>query len=166
MKCPSLNGIRLLFTYKSIWKITIRSCNRNTVEVEIAVKAHKGEIHLVPRKIIIRSCNRNTVEVEIAVKAHKGEIHLVPRIPLQPSDTTFPFKFQRRQSPLNGRFAMTINKTQGQTLQSIGLDLQQPGFSHGLLYVALSRSGKRNSIAYLGSPQSSITRNLVYKEVL
>ena len=44
-------------------------------------------------RCIIRSCNRNTVEVEIAVGAHKGEIYLVPRIPLQPSDTTFPFKF-------------------------------------------------------------------------
>ena len=50
-------------------------------------------------RCIICSCNRNTVEVEIAVGAHKGEIHLVPRIPLQPSDTTFPFKFQKRQLP-------------------------------------------------------------------
>ena len=34
-------------------------------------------------RCIICSCNRNTVEVEIAVGAHRGEIHLVPRIPLQ-----------------------------------------------------------------------------------
>ena len=117
-------------------------------------------------RCIIRSCNRNTVEVEIAVGVHKDEIHLVPRIPLQSSDTTFPFKFQRRQLPLKGCFAMTINKAQGQTLHSIGLDLQQPVFSHGMLYVALSRSGKRDNIAYLCSPQSSITRHVVYKEVL
>ena len=103
-------------------------------------------------RCIIHSCNRNTVEVEIAVGAHKGEFHLVPRIPLQPSDTTFPFKFQRR--PLKGCFAMTINKAQGQTLHSIGLDLQQLVFSHRMLYVALSRSGKRDNIAYLCSRQS------------
>ena len=109
---------------------------------------------------------RNTVEVEIAVGAHKGEIHLVPRMPLQPSDTTFAFKFQRRQLPLKGCFAMTINKAQGQTLHPIGLDLQQPVFSHGMLYVALSRSGGRDNISYLCSPQSSIKRHVVYKEVL
>ncbi|KAK3776968.1 hypothetical protein RRG08_022763 [Elysia crispata] len=113
-------------------------------------------------RCIIRSCNRNTVEVEIAVGAHTGEIHLVPRIPLQPSDTTF----QRRLLPLKGCFAMTINKAQRQTLHSIGLDLQQPVFCHGMLYVALSRSGKRDNVAYLDSPQSSITRNVVYKEML
>ena len=50
-------------------------------------------------RCIICSCNRNTPEVEIAVGADKGEIHLVPSIPLQPSDTTFPFKFQKRQLP-------------------------------------------------------------------
>ncbi|KAK3755711.1 hypothetical protein RRG08_060686 [Elysia crispata] len=99
-------------------------------------------------------------------RAYKREIHLVPRIPLQLSDTTCSFKFQRRQLPLKGCFAMTINKAQGQTLHSIGLDLQQPGFSHGMLYGALSRSGKRDNIAYLCSPQSSITKNVVYKEVL
>ncbi|KAK3788528.1 hypothetical protein RRG08_030229 [Elysia crispata] len=103
-------------------------------------------------RCIIRSCNRNTVGLEITAGAHKGEIHLVPRIQLQPSDTTFLFKFQRRQLPLKGCFAMTINKAQGQTLHSIGLDLQQPVFSHGMLYVVLSRSGKRDNIAYLCSP--------------
>ena len=118
----------------------------------------------------MHSCNRNTVEVKLAVGVHKGEIHLVPRIPLQPSDTTFTFKFQRRQLPLKGCFAMTINKAQEQILHSIGLDLQQPIFSHGMLYVVLSRSGKRDNIAYLCSPQSSITRNLwsskkCYKQV-
>ena len=76
-------------------------------------------------RCIIYSCNRNTLEVEIAVGAHKGEIHLVPSIPLQPSDTTFQFKLQRRQLPLKGCFAITSNKAQEQTWQSIGPDLSQ-----------------------------------------
>ena len=41
---------------------------------------------------------------------------------------------------------MTINKAQGQTLKIIGLDLRQPIFAHGMLYVALSRTGKEYSI--------------------
>ena len=33
---------------------------------------------------------------------------------------------------------MTINKSQGQSVANVGLDLHTPVFSHGQLYVALS----------------------------
>ncbi|XP_060882081.1 uncharacterized protein LOC132953741 [Metopolophium dirhodum] len=39
-------------------------------------------------------------------------------------------------------FAMTINKSQGQTMSVCGLDLRTPCFSHGQLYVVCSRVGK------------------------
>ncbi len=35
---------------------------------------------------------------------------------------------------------MTINKSQGQSLKYVGLDLRVPVFTHGQLYVALSRA--------------------------
>ena len=52
----------------------------------------------------------------------------------------FPFQFERKQFSLRPCFAKTINKAQGQTLKVIGLDLGQPIFAHGMLYVALSRT--------------------------
>ena len=115
-------------------------------------------------RCVVVSCHPNVVEVEIVVGALKGQHHFIPRIPLEPSDTQLPFKFQRRQFPLRPCFAMTINKAQGQTLKCVGLELMQPVFTHGMLYVALSRTGDRNSIYFIAP--HGLTRNVVYTEVL
>ena len=74
----------------------------------------------------------------------KGEDVLLPRIPMIPTD--MPFEFKRLQFPLRLAFAMTINKAQGQTLQVCGINLKNPCFSHGQLYVACSRVGKPSNL--------------------
>ena len=45
---------------------------------------------------------------------------IIPRIPLIP---TLPFEFRRLQFPVALCFAMTINKSQGQTFKAVGVDL-------------------------------------------
>ncbi|KAJ0843353.1 putative DNA helicase [Helianthus annuus] len=64
---------------------------------------------------------------------------------------------------------MTINKSQGQSLSRVGLYLKDPVFSHGQLYVALSRVKTREGVKILaydadGKP-SKQTSNVVYKEI-
>jgi hypothetical protein len=62
---------------------------------------------------------------------------------------------------------MTVNKSQGQSLKHVGLDLRSPVFSHGQLYVGLSRciSGNRLKVL-LKEVDEGKTPNIVYKEIL
>ncbi|CAI0422146.1 unnamed protein product, partial [Linum tenue] len=73
-----------------------------------------------------------------------------------------------RQFPVRLCYAMTINKSQGQTLQSVGVYLPKPVFNHGQLYVAVSRvrtaTGLRLLIVNEPNIPSNYTRNIVYHE--
>jgi ATP-dependent exoDNAse (exonuclease V) alpha subunit len=63
---------------------------------------------------------------------------------------------------------MTINKSQGQTLNHVGIYLKNPVFSHGQLYVALSRVTNSAGVLILKEDQtsSSTAMNVVYPEIL
>ncbi|KAA6414827.1 MAG: hypothetical protein FRX48_01577 [Lasallia pustulata] len=63
---------------------------------------------------------------------HQGKVHLLPQIPLQSpdNDARCPYFFKRTQFPVWLAYAMTINKSQGQTLQRVGISLKREVFSH------------------------------------
>ena len=63
---------------------------------------------------------------------------------------------------------MTINKSQGQTLGHVGLDLRTPVFTHGQFYVAVSRVTSVHNIKAIWATNIDrpVTKNIVYKEVL
>ena len=95
---------------------------------------------------------------------------MIPRIKIatNPSDTVIPFV--RLQFPVRLAFCMTINKSQGQTLDYVGLYLPSPVFSHGQLYVAMSRVSKPSAIKILignssDNTSDSTTRSAVYNKV-
>ena len=63
---------------------------------------------------------------------------------------------------------MTVNKSQGQSFSTVGVDLRTSAFTHGQLYVALSRVISLSGLTLLFSEQNSSekTQNVVYPEVL
>jgi len=98
---------------------------------------------------------------------HDGRDVLVPRVILRPmADKEMPFLWQRRQFPVRLGFAMTINKAQGQTLQRVGVFLEEPVFGHGQLYVAASRVRHPDNIRFATHGGVPCTRNVVYREAL
>jgi ATP-dependent DNA helicase PIF1 len=68
----------------------------------------------------------------------------------------FPFQFKRKQFPIRLSFAMTVNKSQGQTIPNVGVYLPAPVFSHGQLYVAISRATARMNIKILALPPNVV----------
>ena len=89
---------------------------------------------------------------------------------LNPSENRLPFKMRRRQFPINLSFAMTINKSQGQSLKHVGVYLEKHVFTHEQLYVACSRVRSVDGLKlYIPSSNGSLertTKNVVYNEVL
>ncbi|DBA03356.1 TPA: hypothetical protein N0F65_004633 [Lagenidium giganteum] len=118
-------------------------------------------------RLILRGFSNNYLKAEVATGDQAGKIVMLPRIPI--CLTSLPLNFKRRQFPVRPVFAITINKSQGQTLAVAGLYLPQPVFAHGKLYVAVSRESiasglKTLSLDRVGNKRTSM-KNVVYREI-
>ena len=90
-------------------------------------------------RMIVIGMSERVLQVRLIGGDHDGQFALIPRISLIPTSTpNYTFKIRRRQFPVRLAFAVTINRSQGQSVKYVGLDLRIPVFAHGQLYVALS----------------------------
>ena len=99
---------------------------------------------------------------------HSGKILALPRMPCSPGDENFPIKgFVRTQFPVRVCFGLTTNKAQGSSFSgALGLDFRDDCFSHGQLYVALSRTTNPANVSVLLKSDDRRAKNVVYPEAL
>ena len=117
---------------------------------------------------ILRRFMRRVMEVELITGDHAGHKVFIPRINNYPTEEQVAIRFSRRQFPIRLCFAMTINKSQGQSVNYVGLDLRRPVFTHGQFYVGVSRVTSKLNIKAIWEPnkEEAKTKNIVYSEVL
>jgi hypothetical protein len=118
-------------------------------------------------RLRVKLMHKNILECEFMFGPRAGERVLIPRITLTSAEGHFPFELSRKQFPVQLCFAMTINKSQGQTIDFVGLDLIEPVFAHGMAYVAVSRVRSWDCIKIAVKPEKgNKIKNIVWKEVL
>ncbi|GBN04685.1 hypothetical protein AVEN_31104-1 [Araneus ventricosus] len=127
-------------------------------------------------RLSITGLHENFISTKIVSECNPGGVVFLTRIELGSSDVNLPFVLKRRQFPLIPAYAMTINKSQGQTFYQVGIYFGEPVFSHGQLYVALSMSRNPNHVKIytktsevqgkLLNNEKYFTLNVVYQEVL
>ncbi|CAO4378148.1 unnamed protein product [Caenorhabditis nigoni] len=114
-------------------------------------------------RFVIEQMGARILQCKFVSGPRQGQSVLIPKIKLH-YEKLLPFILSRLQFPIRVAFGMTINKSQGQTFEKIGLQLTEPIFSHGQLYVALSRTTTKEGIR-IEAPSGRMN-NVVYSEVL
>ena len=109
-------------------------------------------------RMAIIELSRTCIAVRILGGDFDGHCKLLPSIVLSTNEGELPFILKRKQFPIRPCFSLTVNKSQGQLFQIIGIDLRTPAFCHGQLYVALSHVTSLNGLKVLLAP------NVIYGE--
>jgi len=120
-------------------------------------------------RLRIDSLDRYVLTATILTGICIGQQVKIPRIDFYFRQPLLPFTLIRCQFPILVAFAITINQSQGQGFDHVGIYLPSPVFSHGQLYVALSRckSIKNLKILIEHNPKDhKHTKNVVYQEAL
>ena len=118
-------------------------------------------------KVIVRDISRHLITVEILPQ---GRRLVIPRIVFRFTMRSG-LVIEQRQFPSRLSYVITVNKSQGQTLNKVCFDLREPPFAHRQLYVGASRVRIRQDILVFTWPEHlenniALTKNNIYRELL
>jgi hypothetical protein len=152
-----------------------------------------GDICIILRNINIEEGITNNTRVRVlAIHPRRVRVQTLEDTPRSFNLPRIHFKFKlpygdsfeltRTQFPLRRAFAMTIHKSQGQTLDRVALDIRESAFAHGQTYVAISRVRNYQDISFIvtdanlttshltssdySNEKNIVLQNVVYKEAL
>ena len=126
-----------------------------------------SEGHVNGTRYIVQNLLPHVIDATAVSGSRIGNKIFIPRIWLASKDPSIPFEMKRKQFPVKLAYSLTANKAQGQTLHMVGVYISREFFSHGQLYVALSRVGDMKSVKILFKEENKHhVKNVVYTEVL
>ena len=98
-------------------------------------------------RCLVVHCGETVLDLLLLTGSQAGTRVFWPRMPHLCNDGGLPFQLRRRQFPIRLAWGMSFNKSQGQMLKKVGCYSPAPVFSHGQLYVALSRATQRSDVS-------------------
>jgi hypothetical protein len=129
-------------------------------------------------RCIIRQIKNNLLHASQLNASPNSPDILIPRIPMKSDQTKKNFvPFTRRQYPILLAYYLTFNRSQGQTLDSVGLFLPCSVHTHGQFYTGTSRCGDPQKIYIYANqqefehlqpqldPNKNYTKNIVWPEL-
>ena len=134
--------------------------------------------HVNGTQCIIEEIKSHVIKARLLDGGKHPEI-FISKISIVCSDTDFPTRFKRKQFPILLAYYLTFNRAQGQSLERVGIRLHQSVFTHGLLYIGMSRCGDPMFVFVYADqsefqhlidngildPTKTYTRNIVFPEI-
>merc|ERR1711954_284365 len=140
---------------------------KNGAVIMLLRNLNPSEGHVNGTRYVVQNLLPHVIDATAISGSKIGAKIFIPRIWLTTKNPTLPYEMKRKQFPVKLSYSMTANKAQGQTLAKVGLYIAREFFSHGQLYVAISRVGNGSCVKILYKKENKFhVENVVFKEIL